>query len=55
MAWEIDPVHSQAVFSVKHLMITTVRGQFNVLRGKLDIDEQHPENSWVEGEVDAAC
>jgi polyisoprenoid-binding protein YceI len=54
MAWEIDPVHSQAVFSVKHLMITTVRGQFNVLRGKLDIDEQQPENSWVEAEVDAA-
>lgn len=54
MAWEIDPVHSQAVFSVKHLMITTVRGQFNVLRGKLDIDEQQPENSWLEAEVDAA-
>ena len=54
MAWEIDPVHSQVTFSVKHMMVSTVRGQFKVLSGKLDIDEQHPENSWIEAEVDAA-
>lgn len=53
MAWEIDPIHSQATFSVKHMMVATVRGHFNVLRGKLEIDEQHPENSSVEAEVDA--
>ncbi|HET8913265.1 MAG TPA: YceI family protein [Ktedonobacteraceae bacterium] len=54
MAWEIDPAHSQARFSVKHMMFTTVRGQFKVLRGKLNIDDQNPGNSWVEAEVDAA-
>ena len=54
MAWNIDAVHSQATFSVKHMMISTVRGQFNVLSGKLEIDEAHPENSWVEAEVDVA-
>jgi polyisoprenoid-binding protein YceI len=54
MAWNIDAIHSQATFSVKHMMISTVRGQFEVLSGKLDIDEAHPENSWVEAEVDAA-
>lgn len=54
MAWNIDAVHSQATFSVKHMMISTVRGRFDVLSGKLDIDEAHPENSWVEAEVDAA-
>lgn len=54
MAWNIDTVHSQATFAVKHMMISTVRGQFDVLSGKLAIDETHPENSWVEAEVDAA-
>lgn len=52
MAWEIDPSHSDATFSVKHMMFSTVRGHFNVLSGKLDIDEEHPENSWVEAQVD---
>jgi len=54
MAWEIDAVHSQATFSVKHMMISTVKGHFEVLSGKLELDEQHPENSWVEAQVDAA-
>ncbi len=54
MAWEIDGTHSQATFSVRHMMVSTVRGQFGVLGGKLEIDEQHPENSWIEAEVDAA-
>ncbi len=54
MAWEIDPAHSEATFSVKHMMFTTVRGHFNVLSGHLHIDEEHPENSWVDAQVDAA-
>ena len=54
MSWEIDTAHSQAAFSVKHMMISTVRGHFEVLSGKLHIDEEHPDNSWVEAEVDAA-
>lgn len=54
MTWEIDASHSQATFSVKHMMISTVRGHFNVLSGHLHIDEQNPQNSWVEAQVDAA-
>ena len=54
MSWEIDATHSQATFSVKHMMISTVRGHFEVLSGKLHIDEDQPDNSWVEAEVDAA-
>ena len=54
MAWEIDAAHSQATFAVKHMMIATVKGQFDVLSGKLNIDEQNLANSWVEAEVDAA-
>jgi polyisoprenoid-binding protein YceI len=53
MSWEIDAVHSTVAFSVRHMMVTTVRGRFNVLRGKLHIDEDQSANSWVEAEVDA--
>jgi polyisoprenoid-binding protein YceI len=53
MAWEIDPAHSQAAFVVKHMMFATVRGHFNVVSGHLHIDEQNPQNSWVDAQVDA--
>lgn len=53
MAWEIDPSHSQATFAVKHMMISTVKGHFNVISGHLHIDEQNPANSWVDAQVDA--
>jgi len=54
MPWEIDPVHSHVAFSVRHMMVSTVRGRFNVLRGHLHIDEANPANSGVDAEVDAA-
>ena len=54
MAWEIDPAHSEAMFSVRHAMISTVRGHFNVISGHLHIDEQNPANSWVEANADVA-
>src|SRR5437667_12629597 len=52
MAWEIDPAHSLASFSAKHMMFTTVRGRFKVLSGQLHIDEQNLMNSSVDAKVD---
>ena len=54
MAWEINRAHSQATFSVRHLMITTVKGQFKIISGQVHIDEQNPASSWVEAEADVA-
>jgi polyisoprenoid-binding protein YceI len=54
MAWQIDATHSQVTFSVKHMMVSTAKGTFNVFSGEVEIDEQHPEKSWVVAEVDAA-
>jgi polyisoprenoid-binding protein YceI len=54
MAYEIDPAHSQATFSVRHMMIATVKGQFKVISGSLHIDEENPKNSWVDAQADAA-
>ena len=52
MAWEIDPTHSEVLFSIRHAMITTVRGHFNVISGHLHIDEENPSNSWVDAQAD---
>jgi polyisoprenoid-binding protein YceI len=54
MAWEIDPAHSQIEFSVKHMMITRVRGRFGSFDGTLDLDLENPEESHVEGTIDVA-
>ena len=37
--WNVDPGHSTVGFSVKHLGIATVRGQFEQFEGTLEIGE----------------
>ncbi len=54
MAWEIDTAHSEVLFSVKHMGISTVKGHFTVLGGSLHIDEANPATSWVNASVDVA-
>jgi polyisoprenoid-binding protein YceI len=36
------------------MSISTTRGRFKALRGRLSIDEQNPANSWVDAQVEAA-
>lgn len=52
--WQIDPVHSEIGFSVKHLMIATVRGRFGGVRGAILLDDSDLANSSVEVEIDVA-
>ena len=52
--WTIDPTHSIAEFAVKHLVITTVKGRFRDLEGKLEIDQANPENSSVTANIQVA-
>ena len=40
--WTIDPVHSSVEFSVRHLMITTVKGRFTDVQGTVVVDEANP-------------
>jgi polyisoprenoid-binding protein YceI len=37
--WKIDPAHSSVEFSVKHLGIATVRGNFNEFEGTLEVGD----------------
>ena len=51
--WQIDPQHTSAGFSVKHLMISTVRGQFKGVTGNVNWDDQDINKSTVEVTIDA--
>ena len=52
--WAIDPVHSSVEFSVRHLMITTVKGRFTDVQGTVVLDELNPAASAVEVTVNVA-
>lgn len=50
--WKIDTSHSAVQFSVKHMMVTTVRGHFGTLTGTVAYDPAKPAATVVEAEVD---
>jgi polyisoprenoid-binding protein YceI len=52
--WQIDPAHSAAHFSVRHLMISNVRGEFSKLSGSALINPSDPAKSKVEVAIEAA-
>ncbi len=54
MAWQLDNVHTHVGFSVKHMMVSTVRGQFKQYSGKVNVDSTDFTRSTFEGEVDVA-
>ncbi|MDQ1471928.1 MAG: hypothetical protein QOJ99_3408 [Bryobacterales bacterium] len=51
-AWRIDPLHSLAQFSVRHMMISTVRGQFGGVKGSIHYDPKNPMAATVEATID---
>jgi polyisoprenoid-binding protein YceI len=54
MSWVIDSVHSHVGFSVKHTMVSTVRGQFKTYTGTVRLDADDFAKSQFEGEIDVA-
>ena len=46
--WTLDAGHSAVGFSVRHLMITNVRGEFEEFRGEVVYDAAHPEATRIE-------
>jgi polyisoprenoid-binding protein YceI len=53
-SWVIDKVHSHVGFSVKHMMVSTVRGQFKEYSGTVGIDASDFTRSTFEGSVEVA-
>jgi polyisoprenoid-binding protein YceI len=50
--YQIDPAHSSAQFSVRHMMITNVRGGFSSVTGTVVYDAEKPNDSSVEATID---
>jgi polyisoprenoid-binding protein YceI len=53
--WEIDSAHTSAQFAVKHLVISTVRGQLGKVTGTVHLDESDIAKSSVQASIDAAA
>ena len=51
--WNIDPVHSEVGFSVRHMMVSKVRGRFGKFSGQL-VTAEDPLQSSVTAEIDLA-
>ncbi len=54
MSWQVDYAHSQIEATVRHMMISNVRGRFEKFTVDARIDEEHPERSQVQVQIDAA-
>lgn len=52
--WQIDPNHSAAEFSVRHLGVSTVRGAFTKVSGTASYDPADPSKTTLEATIDAA-
>lgn len=52
--YELDPSHSSVSFSIRHMMISKVRGSFDKLTGTFNYDPQNLENSNVEASIEVA-
>jgi len=51
-SWQIDSQHTAAQFSVRHLAISTVRGQFSSVKGTVQIDDTDVSKSTVDVSID---
>ena len=52
--WQIDPNHSAAQFSVRHLGISTVRGAFTKVSGTASYDPADPGKTTLEATIEAS-
>ena len=52
--WKVDASHSLVEFSVRHMMVSTVKGRFTGIQGTIIDVADDPRRSSVEIELDAA-
>ncbi len=51
--WNLDPAHSAAQFAVRHLGISTVRGEFRKVSGSATYDPADPSKTTIDATIDA--
>jgi polyisoprenoid-binding protein YceI len=52
--WQIDPAHTSAQFSVRHLGVSTVRGAFTKVSGTVQYDSANLGKSSIQTTIEAA-
>lgn len=52
--WTIDAVHSNVEFSIRHLMIATVKGRFSDVAGTVVIDDADPTQAEIDVRIGVA-
>lgn len=50
--WKLDPAHSEIKFKVKHLVVSTVTGQFNIFDGTVESDKPDFSDAKITFEAD---
>ncbi len=51
--WNIDPAHTHSSFTVRHLVISNVRGEFGKTAGAVTLDDKDLTRSTVQATIDA--
>jgi polyisoprenoid-binding protein YceI len=54
MSWQLDTGHTYIGFSGRHLMVSTVRGEFEQFSGTVEFDEQDITRSKADIQIEAA-
>lgn len=54
VTYAIDPAHSAVHFSVRHMMLSNVRGEFTKVSGSIESDPQAPAQSKIAATIETA-
>src|SRR5262245_12461069 len=52
--WTLDPAHSNVQFSVRHMMLSNVRGEFRKVAGTVEGDQSAPAGATITATIDSA-
>jgi polyisoprenoid-binding protein YceI len=52
--WQIDPAHTNVEFSVRHMMISNVKGQFQKTSGTITANGNDPASAQIDATIDAS-
>ncbi|MGD0119391.1 MAG: YceI family protein [Candidatus Binatus sp.] len=52
--WQIDPAHTNVEFTVRHMMISNVKGQFQKTTGTITINGNDPASATIDATIDAS-
>jgi len=52
--WKIDPMHTNVEFTVRHMMISNVKGEFQKTTGTITVDGNDPTSAKIDATIDAS-